>query len=123
MLYECVKSYFAYQLISSGEEYEEMQPFLGTSRQVLVPKKTIPQRIKFAMLHMTTLVMGYFVMLMAMTCNGWLFITIVIGCAFGFFIATPLLESFIGKDYSESLESLLSYHHTPTRQRTKPQTV
>lgn len=41
---------------------------------------------------MVQFLVGYFLMLVAMTYNVWLFLAVIIGCGIGYFLATPYIE-------------------------------
>lgn len=57
----------------------------------------------------------YFLMLITMTYNTWLFITVVIGRGLGFYLVTPLISSYVGRgetdDYVDISMNLLSTRH------------
>ena len=44
----------------------------------------------------TELFFAFFLMLITMTCNTWLFIAIVIGRGLGFYLVSPLIKSYVG---------------------------
>jgi len=49
-------------------------------------------------LFVAELSFAYFLMLVAMTYNTWLFVAVVIGRGLGYYLATPLNGSHIGSD-------------------------
>lgn len=57
----------------------------------------------------------YFLMLITMTYNTWLFITVVIGRGLGFYLVTPLISSYVGRgetdDYVDISMNLLPTRH------------
>ncbi|KAJ7339561.1 hypothetical protein OS493_005962 [Desmophyllum pertusum] len=48
--------------------------------------------LKKTFLYMVQFLVGYFLMLVAMTYNVWLFLAVIIGCGIGYFLATPYIE-------------------------------
>ena len=44
----------------------------------------------------TELSFAFFLMLITMTCNTWLFIAVVIGRGLGFYLVSPLIKSYVG---------------------------
>ena len=48
--------------------------------------------IKKTCLHLVQFLVGYFLMLVAMTYNIWLFLAVIIGCGLGHFLAAPSIE-------------------------------
>lgn len=66
-------------------------------------------------LFMAELSFAYFLMLITMTYNTWLFIAVVIGRGLGFYLVTPLMISYEGReetgDYIDiSMDSLSTRH-------------
>ena len=64
-------------------------------------------------LFVAELSFAYFLMLITMTYNTWLFIAVVIGRGLGYHLVTPLIDSYVGSgetdDYSDmSMDSLLT---------------
>ncbi|XP_078362259.1 protein SLC31A2-like [Oculina patagonica] len=52
----------------------------------------VTDHLKKTLLYVVQFLVGYFLMLVAMTYNVWLFLAVVVGCGIGFFLATPCLE-------------------------------
>lgn len=63
-------------------------------------------------LFLAELLFAYFLMLIAMTYNTWLFVAVVIGRGLGYYLVTPLVDTYISseenEDYSENRRNLLS---------------
>lgn len=52
----------------------------------------------------------YFLMLVAMTYNLWLFVAIVLGVGLAYLVFVPLLERYM---YNEDQRNMLSRHYEP----------
>ena len=52
-------------------------------------------------------IVGYFLMLVAMTYNMWLFLAIVLGCGSGYFLANPLIQLYFRIRYRSALNVVL----------------
>ena len=50
---------------------------------------------------MAELSFAYFLMLITMTCNIWLFIAVVIGRGSGFYLVSPLISSYVGSEETD----------------------
>ena len=48
--------------------------------------------LKKTCLYLVQFLVGYFLMLVAMTYNVWLFLAVIIGCGLGHFLAAPFME-------------------------------
>ena len=58
-------------------------------------------RILKTCLFMAELSFAYFLMLITMTCNIWLFIAVVIGRGSGFYLVSPLISSYVGSEETD----------------------
>lgn len=56
---------------------------------------TLTDHLKKTFLFVVRFLVGYFLMLVAMTYNVWLFLAVVIGCGLGYFLATPFMQYYI----------------------------
>ena len=84
---------------------------------------TFPYRVdlitQFAktVLFLAELFFAYFLMLIAMTYNTWLFVAVVIGRGLGYYLVTPLVDAYISReetgDYSDTRDSLLTRKRHP----------
>lgn len=52
----------------------------------------IGDRLKATLFYMFQFLVGYFLMLVAMTYSVWLFLAVVLGCGVGYYLANPLME-------------------------------
>lgn len=63
-------------------------------------------------LFVAQLSFAYFLMLIAMTYNTWLFVAVVIGRGMGYYVVTPLVDTYIRReetaDYSDIQRDSLS---------------
>jgi len=53
--------------------------------------------LKKTCLFIVQFLVGYFLMLVAMTYNVWLFVAVIIGCGLGHFLAAPCIEHFFNR--------------------------
>ena len=60
-------------------------------------------------LYLVQFLVGYFLMLVAMTYNVWLFLAVVIGCGIGYFLATPFMECYFDRKRKAASQTLDSY--------------
>ena len=60
-------------------------------------------------LYLVQFLVGYFLMLVAMTYNVWLFLAVVIGCGIGYFLATPFMECYFDGKRKAGSQTLDSY--------------
>ena len=51
--------------------------------------------LKETLLCMVQLIVGYFLMLVAMTYNVWLFLAVVAGCGIGYFLIDPYMDYYL----------------------------
>ena len=73
--------------------------------------------LKKTCLYFVQFLVGYFLMLVAMTYNVWLFLAVIIGCGLGHFLATPLIEYYFNRNKhvtSEVLDSGIDSASSPT---------
>lgn len=100
VLYECVKGLNVYL----------RSPIKNQSGRATVMKNRIYSedirseaftRILKTCLFMAELSFAYFLMLITMTCNIWLFIAVVIGRGSGFYLVSPLISSYVGSEETD----------------------
>ena len=53
--------------------------------------------LKTTLLYMLHFLIGYFLMLIAMTYNVWLFLAVVLGCGIGYFLIDPCVEYYFSQ--------------------------
>ena len=53
--------------------------------------------LKKTCLYLVQFLVGYFLMLVAMTYNVWLFLAVIIGCGLGHFLTAPLIEYYLNR--------------------------
>lgn len=73
--------------------------------------------LKKTCLYLVQFLVGYFLMLVAMTYNIWLFLAVIIGCGLGHFLVAPYIEYFFNKRKhatSEVFDSGIASASAPT---------
>lgn len=73
--------------------------------------------LKKTCLFLVQFLVGYFLMLVAMTYNVWLFLAVIIGCGLGHFLVTPSIEYYFNRRKhvtSEVLDSGIASASSPT---------
>ena len=53
--------------------------------------------LKTTLLYMLQFLIGYFLMLVAMTYNIWLFLAVVLGSGIGYFLVNPCIENYFSQ--------------------------
>ena len=74
--------------------------------------------LKKTCLFFVQFLVGYFLMLVAMTYNVWLFLAVIIGCSLGHFLAAPYVEYYFNRrkhvTNSEVFDSGIDSASSPT---------
>lgn len=68
-------------------------------------------------LFVAELSFAYFLMLIAMTYNTWLFVAVVIGRGLGYYLVTPLIGSHIGSEETDDYSDILQDSPLTRRKR------
>ncbi|XP_078365389.1 protein SLC31A2-like isoform X2 [Oculina patagonica] len=101
VLYECVKGIHAY-LRSHLKHHDRGTPL--TKKQFdLECTRSNASMVQFSKtcMFVAELSFAYFLMLVTMTYNTWLFMAVVIGRGLGYYLVTPLIGSHIGSDETD----------------------
>jgi len=53
--------------------------------------------LKETLLYIVQFIVGYFLMLVAMTYNVWLFLAVVAGCGIGYFLIHPYMDYYLAR--------------------------
>ncbi|XP_020626943.1 probable low affinity copper uptake protein 2 [Orbicella faveolata] len=105
VLYECVKGIH----IKSRQKNWELSE---KTFNIIVKKLNLITQIAKTCLFVAELSFAYFLMLIAMTYNTWLFVAVVIGRGMGYYVVTPLIETYYRReetaDYSDIQRDYLS---------------
>ena len=75
--------------------------FLLMNKKHITFRSEALTRILKTCLFMAELSFAYFLMLITMTCNIWLFIAVVIGRGSGFYLVSPLISSYVGSEETD----------------------
>lgn len=93
VFFESLKSYKGLSNEKPKRETSESTPLLGW-----LPRNesrfNLMDHLKRTFLYLIQFLVGYFLMLVAMTYNVWLFLAVVIGCGIGYFFANPFMECY-----------------------------
>lgn len=68
----------------------------------------ITSHLKGTLLYMFQFLVGYFLMLVAMTYNVWLFLAVVVGCGIGFFLVDPSFEYYFSQHKKRVCKSIVT---------------
>lgn len=68
-------------------------------------------RLKATLLYMFQFLVGYILMLFAMTYSVWLFLAVVLGCGVGYYLVNPLMERCFSQQIEKSgqIESYVTF--------------
>ncbi|CAH3038358.1 unnamed protein product, partial [Pocillopora meandrina] len=110
VLYECAKGLHVY-LRSRLQNQNERT---NVTKRRIYRSEAFTQFLKTC-IFMAELSFAYFLMLITMTYNTWLFIAVVIGRGLGFYLVTPLMISYEGREETDdyidiSMDSLSTRH-------------
>ena len=87
--------------------YEHCHNFLLTLSFIV--RFNLMDHLRRTFLYLVQFLVGYFLMLVAMTYNVWLFLAVVIGCGIGYFLATPFMECYFDGKRKAASQTLDSY--------------
>lgn len=62
-----------------------------------VSKTEAISHLKETLLYLVQFIVGYFLMLVAMTYNVWLFLAVVAGCGIGYFLVHPYMDYYLAQ--------------------------
>lgn len=96
ILFETLKSYKPNQQ-KPHKENSETTPLIRRPNQDLTSTFQAISHLKKTLLFIAQLIVGYFLMLVAMTYNVWLFLAVVGGCGIGYFLVHPYMEYYLGQ--------------------------
>lgn len=68
--------------------------------------------LKKTFLFLIQFLVGYFLMLVAMTYNVWLFLAVIIGCGLGHFLTAPYVEHYFSRCKHANVEVFDSGIHS-----------
>lgn len=95
VFYETLKSYKVHHR-KPCKEKSESTPLLRQRNQDQ-PRYTMWDHIQKTRLYMFQFIVGYFLMLVAMTYNVWLFLAVVGGCGVGYYLVDPYMERYFAQ--------------------------
>lgn len=104
VLYECVKGVHIKSRQNNWELTEK-------TFNIAVKKLHLIRQLAKTCLFVVELSFAYFLMLIAMTYNTWLFVAVVIGRGMGYYVMTPLIDTYYREetaDYSDIQRDSLS---------------
>ncbi|XP_068730628.1 protein SLC31A2-like [Montipora capricornis] len=93
VLHECLNSYHRYLRVSDSK----LPTFQAPSKS-----KRIKDHILRTGSYVLSAICGYLLMLVVGTYNVWLFASIVLGAAFGYYLSDPLFTSYSSIEYRDS---------------------
>ena len=105
MEFWCAKSFFMMRRWYQSLAFLNMSLFWGNTfffpsherkTYIIFRSEALTQLLKTCLFFIAELSFAYFLMLITMTCNTWLFIAIVIGRGLGFYLVSPLIKSYVG---------------------------
>ncbi|KAL9988074.1 hypothetical protein ACROYT_G002474 [Oculina patagonica] len=113
VLYECVKGIHVTSLTRlKNWNYSWNDTLPKKMFYIFVKRVHIITQFAKTFLFLAELFFAYFLMLIAMTYNTWLFVAVVIGRGLGYFLVTPLVDTYASReetgDYSDTRDSLLT---------------
>ncbi|XP_020626941.1 probable low affinity copper uptake protein 2 isoform X2 [Orbicella faveolata] len=99
VLYECMTGLHVH--LRSHLSHQEREKTLTTKKsdfENIKYKSNVSIQFSKTCLFVSELSFAYFLMLVAMTYNTWLFVAVVIGRGLGYYLVTPLIGSRIDSD-------------------------
>ncbi|EDO34377.1 predicted protein [Nematostella vectensis] len=97
ILYEFLKAFRIYK--PRNQNNPEATLLLARNRNEIGlerrPPKSLGQHLEDTFFFLLNFIFAYFLMLVAMTCNAWLFSSIILGCGLGYFFAQPLCKHYL----------------------------
>lgn len=102
ILFETIKSYKAHR--KSHKISSETTPLIRRANQDHTRFETT-SHLKKTFLYMVQFLIGYFLMLIAMTYNVWLFLAVIAGCGIGYFLVDPCLEYYLAQHNESASQS------------------
>lgn len=108
VFFESLKSYKGLSNKKPEKKTSESMPLLG-HLHINESRFNLMDHLRRTFLYLVQFLVGYFLMLVAMTYNVWLFLAVVIGCGIGYFLATPFMECYFDGKRKAASQTLDSY--------------
>lgn len=114
VLYEFLSSYHRYLGLPGSKRYMDQDPSNS---------KRVQDHISRTLSYLLSAIGGYLLMLVVGTCDLWLFVSVVSGAAFGYFLSNPLYTWYssieVRNSENESKRSSSCSNNSPERPRRK----
>lgn len=96
IVFETLKSYKHNQQ-KPCKANSETTPLIRRLKQEHTSKIEAISHLKETLLYLVRFIVGYFLMLVAMTYNVWLFLAVVAGCGIGYFFIHPNMDYYLAR--------------------------
>lgn len=110
VLFESLKSYKVHRH-KPCKKSSETTPLIRKPQKIQRRFEMI-DHLKKTFLFLIQFLVGYFLMLVAMTYNVWLFLAVVIGCGLGHFLTAPYMEHYLSRCKHATVEVFDSGIHS-----------
>jgi len=117
LLFECVKGFRVFLQSRLHHQKEEMSSKRNTFQDKQTRSAVLNAECSKTFLFVTQFLLAYFLMLIAMTCNTWLFLAVVIGHGVGYYLITPIIDWYVCRKKDGDCHTVLLHSPLMGRKR------